>query len=148
VDVLVRAGIVVGLLLVTVVLGVWWQRREGRVKEPAASDGRRAATGGFSLEHLEEVGLHRDGANALGLLLGSPTCAPCVQVKEVLREMAQERQGFRWAYIDAGDHLALARAHHVMRVPTLFLIDPDDGRILARTSGVPAKRDLDAVLDR
>jgi hypothetical protein len=34
-----------------------------------------------------------------------------------------------------------------MRVPTLFVLDPA-GRILARTSGVPAKRDVERVLDR
>ncbi|MDX1510461.1 MAG: thioredoxin family protein [Nitriliruptorales bacterium] len=145
-DLLLRAAIVGGLLLVTVALGVWWQRRDGRVKAAAEASARRV--GGFSGDQLAEVGLDREGAEALGLLLGSPTCAPCEQVKEVLGQIEADRSSFRWAYIDAGDHLALAREHHVMRVPTLFLIDPRDGRILARTSGVPARRDLEEVLDR
>jgi hypothetical protein len=49
--------------------------------------------------------------------------------------------------VDAADHLDLARTHHVLRVPTLFVLDRR-GRILARTSGVPAERDLLRVLDR
>jgi thiol-disulfide isomerase/thioredoxin len=146
VELLVRAGIVAGVLLLTLAIGLWWQRRDGRVHD-AASEGNGRRPGGFSPDQLTEVGLDREGAEALGLLLGSPTCAPCVHVKATLAEIQEERAAFRWAYIDAGDHLALAKAHHVMRVPTLFLIDPD-GRILARTSGVPAKRDLDEVLDR
>lgn len=147
-DVLIRAGMVAGVLLVTLAVGVWWQRRDGRIREAASGVGRKSMVGGFSPAQLSEVGLGNSDAAALGLLLGSPTCAPCVHVKKVLGEIEQERSSFRWAYVDAGDHLALARAHHVMRVPTLFLIDANDGRILARTSGVPAKRDLDAVLDR
>lgn len=146
-ELLIRAGIVAGVLLFTLAVGHWWQRRQGRVHNAAASsNGRRPV--GFSHAQLAEVGLDRDGANALGLLLGSPTCAPCVHVKATLSEIEQERANFRWAYIDAGDHLALAKSHHVMRVPTLFLIDPQDGRIIARTSGVPAKRDLVEALDR
>lgn len=138
-EVLVRLGVVLVLIGVAAAFGWWWNRRSGSVREVRG--------GGFGPEQLREVGLTREGVEAYALLLGSPTCAPCATVKRILGEVADERPDFAWVYADAGEHLALAKDHHVMRVPTLFVLDPQ-GRILARTSGVPGKRDLVRVLDR
>lgn len=137
-EILLRLGLVCLILVAVTLAGRWWQRRAGRV---------RSGGGGFTRAQLDAVGLSPDGAHAVALLLGSPTCAPCVSVKRVLTEVQERRPGFRWVDVDAADHLDLADAHHVMRVPTLFVVDPD-GRILARTSGVPAVHELVAVIDR
>jgi len=118
---------------------LWWQRRDGRVRTDEA--------GRFTADQLQAVGLVDGSAEALAVLLGSPTCAPCLTVKQILGELADERTDFHWSYADAADHLDIADAHHVMRVPTLFVLDRG-GRILARTSGVPAKVELRRVLDR
>lgn len=135
--VLARLVIVVAVIAVSTAAGWWWRRRDGRVRE---------GNGQFARHHLAAVGLDAVAGNGAALLLGSPTCAPCVTVKRVLAEVADEHESFRWVYADAADHLDIAEAHHVMRVPTLFVIDRR-GRILARTSGVPAKRDLLRVLE-
>lgn len=135
---LLRLLLVLAVIAVAVAAGWWWQRRSGAV---------RHADGWFTTGQLAAVGLDPAGAEALALLLGSPTCTPCRTVREILTEVADERDRFRWTYVDAGDHLDIAEDHHVLRVPTLFVLAPD-GRILARTSGVPGKRDLTAVLDR
>lgn len=137
-DLLLRLLLVLAVVALATLAGRWWQRRDGRV---------RTVGGGFTPGQLRAVGLALEGADAVGLLLGSPTCAPCVSVKKVLGQVQEARPGFRWVYVDAADHLDLADAHHVMRVPTLFVIDPD-GRILARTSGVPAVHELVRVIDR
>lgn len=137
-DVLVRVLVVVAVVALATLAGRWWQRRDGRV---------RTSAGAFTRQQLASVGLSLGGPEAVGLLLGSPTCAPCVSVKKVLGEVQDARPAFRWVDVDAADHLDLADAHHVMRVPTLFVIDPD-GRILARTSGVPAVQELVRVIDR
>lgn len=134
--------VVAAIILLSVLVGRWWQRRDGTVKRVDAADGHH-----FEPEQLAAVGLDVEGAEALALLLGSPTCAPCETVKGVLAEVEDERPGLHWTYVDAADHLELARSHHVMRVPTLFVLEPG-GRILARTSGVPGRRDLLRVLDR
>ncbi len=134
-----RLLVVLAVIAVAAVLGLWWRARDGRVRE--GGDGR------FSPDQLDRVGLDAITRTGAALLLGSPTCAPCVTVRGILGEVADERRDFRWTYVDAADHMDIADAHHVMRVPTLFVLD-GRGRILARTSGVPAKRDLLAVLDR
>lgn len=136
---LLRLFMVLVIIAVVAALGAWWRARDGRV--------RTGGDGWFSRDQLERVGLAHVADTGAALLLGSPTCAPCATVRAILAEVADERPDFRWVYRDAADHMPIADAHRVMRVPTLFVVDRH-GRILARTSGVPAKRDLLRVLDR
>jgi thiol-disulfide isomerase/thioredoxin len=136
---LLRLLVVVGALAAVAAAGWWWNRRSGTVRAPEG-DGR------FAREELAAVGLN-GAAGVRAVLFGSPSCVPCRTVKEVLAEVEEERDGFTWVSIDAADHLELTRQHHILRVPTLFVIG-HDGRIVARTSGVPATRDLVRVLDR
>ena len=136
---LLRLLVVLAVIGLAALVGAWWRARDGRVRE--GGDGR------FTSEQLTSVGLGDLPATGGALLLGSPTCAPCTTVKAILGQVAEERREFRWTYVDAADHMDIADDHHVMRVPTLFVLD-GRGRILARTSGVPARRDLLAVLDR
>lgn len=139
-------AVAVGLVVV-VLLGRWWRSRDGQLSttDPDAVADEDVAR--LSREQLDEVGLTLDGVTAGAVLLGSPTCAPCTTVKRILGEVAGARDDFRWVDVDAADHLDLARDHRVLRVPTLFVVDAE-GRILARTSGVPATDELTAVLDR
>lgn len=141
--VVVRLLVVAAVVAAAWVVGRWWRARDGALRAPT---GARAGPA-FDPDRLSALGLDVGGAAALGLLLSSPGCAPCRTVQRILREVAAERDRFRWTVVDAADHLDLAEAHHVMRVPTLFVLTPG-GRILARTSGVPATRELVAVLDR
>lgn len=137
--VLVRALAVAAGLVVVVLVGRWWQGRDGHVRLGEDGDA-------LGRDHLDAVGLDLRGASTGAVLLGSPTCTPCVQVKRALTELASQREGFRWVYADAADHLALTQEHGVLRVPTLFVVDAL-GRILARTSGVPDPGELSRVLD-
>jgi thiol-disulfide isomerase/thioredoxin len=138
--VVLRLLLVLGLVALVALAGWWWNRRDGRVRA-TDDDAPRVDAG-----HLDAVGLDLDGAAAGAVLLGSPTCAPCVTVERILGELAADRPGFRWVKVDAADHLELTEAHKVLRVPTLLVVD-GDRRLLARTSGVPAHDDLAAVLD-
>lgn len=135
-----RLVLVLGLLASVALAGWWWNRRDGRVRRVEDPTTR------VSPAHLAAVGLDLDGATAGAILLGSPTCVPCVAVERVLAELAATRPGFRWVKVDAADHPELTEAHRVLRVPTLLAID-DEGRLLARTSGVPTASELAAVLD-
>ena len=137
--VLMRALAVAVGVVVIVLVGRWWQGRDGRLRPVEDADA-------LGRDHLDVLGLDLRGASTGAVLLGSPTCTPCVQVKRVLTELASQREGFRWVYADAADHLALTEQHRVLRVPTLFVVDAS-GRILARTSGVPDADELARVLD-
>jgi hypothetical protein len=134
----VRLVVVVGLVAVVAAVGRWWRTRDGAVR--AGGEVR------VDRRHLAAVGLDLAGAQAGAVLLGSPTCAPCGTVKRLLGELAAERDGFRWVYADVADHLEVADEHRVLRVPTLLVVD-GAGRLLARTSGVPRREELRAVLD-
>lgn len=130
---LLLVALVVGL---TVLTGRWWNARSGRLREASAE---------LRADELAAVGLDPDGASTLALLLGSPTCAPCATVIRILRDLERQHAGFRWAYVDAADHLALVERHGIRRVPTLFVLTPE-GRTLVRTSGVPDANALAEVL--
>lgn len=132
-----RLLIVLAVVAVATLLGTWWRVRHARLRRPAGS---------FSHDELEEVGLAAADGTVRGLLLSSPTCPPCRAVKAVLAEAADVRPSFRWAEVDAAEHLGVARSHHVLRVPTLFVIGPDR-RIVARTSGVPSVREVVDLID-
>lgn len=141
---LTRLLLVLALVAAVGLVGWWWQRRDGRVTETAAA---ADAPPIFAPEQLADVGLDLGDAPAGALLLSSPTCSSCAQVQGILDEVAEVRPGFRWVTVDAVEHLDLAREHHVMRVPTLFVVDAA-GHLLARTSGVPARHEVERVIDR
>ena len=143
-ELLLRLLIVLAVVTGAGAFGWWWQRRQGRVVEPMAAHDSRPV---FDRRQLDEVGLRLVDAPAGAVLLSSPTCASCTQVQGILGEIAETRPGFEWVSVDAGEHLDLARQHQVMRVPTLFVVGPD-GHLLARTSGVPARHELERLLDR
>lgn len=138
--VVLRLLLVLLLLVVVTLVGLWWNRRDGRVRRTDDDAPRVAA------HHLDAVGLDLADAEAGAVLLGSPTCTPCVAVERILGELSATRPDFRWVKVDAADHLELTEAHNVMRVPTLLVVD-GERRLLARTSGVPDAADLAAVLD-
>jgi thiol-disulfide isomerase/thioredoxin len=159
--VLLRGLLVVGGVALVAVIGLVLRRRDGRLRlvapsaEPASAGGGTVADGSavadeaprLTTGHLDAIGLDLDGAQAGAVLLGSATCSPCEAVKRVLAEVEADREGFRWVYADAGDHLDLARDLRVLRVPTLLVVDAT-GRVLARSGGVPAAADVHRVLGR
>lgn len=143
--VLLRLALVVLVVAGCAMAGAWWRRRDGRL-DPSARP----------VENGDGPGLHPDELRALGLdaqrpaaavLFGAPSCRPCGNVRQVLSEVAAHRPHFGWVSVDAGEHLDLVRRHRVLRVPTLFVIDRS-GAIVARTSGVPQREDLLALVDR
>ncbi len=135
---LARAIVVLALVVAVITAGRLVRRRDGAVR----ADGHTR----FEPEHLDAVGLDLSNSAAGAVLIGSPTCAPCESAKQVLGGLARERAGFEWVYADAADHLDLTGTYRIMRVPTVLLLAAD-GRILARTSGVPREDELRRALD-
>ena len=134
-----RLIIVVAIVGAAIAFGRWWSARDGRLTTSSSADAVHD-------RHLEAVGLDLTRSHAGAVLIGSPTCAPCETAKGVLGDFAREREGFSWVYADAADHLALTEEHRILRVPTLLVLAPD-GRIVARSSGVPNVDDLRRTID-
>lgn len=133
--VLARLVAVLGVVVLATLAGRWFQSRDGRVTD-ARDDQPRLAP-----EHLRALGVEVSSGSTAAVLFGSPTCSPCDTVKGLLRELQDEQPAFRWSYVDAADHLELADAHRVRRVPTLLVLD-GDGAVTSRTAGVPQRDEL------
>jgi hypothetical protein len=129
-DVAVLAGVVA----LVGALSWWWRARDGHV--------RRAH--GHVVEGLRaELGASPGGW--LLLLFTAPACSPCALARRVLDDLAAGRADVQVAAVDVGDRLDLARAHHVLRAPTVLVID-EAGDVVARVSGVPQVDELDDIL--
>lgn len=141
---LLRLLVVLAVVGTVAAVGRWWTGRAGRVRGAiVARDGGEER---LAAHHLSATGLDLGDAVAGAILVGSPTCGPCVTVERLLGELAADRDGFRWVKVDATDHLELTTAHRIRRVPTLLLVDRER-RVVARTVGVPAPADLTVALD-
>lgn len=145
--ILLRLLLVAALLAVVGLAGWWWQRRDGRIRETEGATSGGAQPPALDGAQLADVGLSLDAAPAGAVLLSSPTCGSCQQVERILAEVSDGRDDFAWVKVDAAEHLELARRHHVLRVPTLLVVDRE-GHLLARTSGIPARHELERVIDR
>ncbi|MEY3019534.1 MAG: hypothetical protein RLZZ272_518 [Actinomycetota bacterium] len=135
---LLRLLLVAAFAAAVVVAGRAWRARDGRM---TATADRLGAT---ELARLGVTDAVRTGV--VGVLLTSATCSTCEAAKGVLDDVARERRRFAWCSADVADHLDLVRALGVLRAPTLLVVAPD-GRIVARTSGVPRADELRRTID-
>lgn len=136
-DTLLRLAVVLAILVAAWAVGRLVTRRDGEVREQDEQlDEAQFASLGLPVVDVP----HR------AVLFGSPTCGPCDAVKRVLLQVESDRGDFTWRYVDTADHLEVADALSIRRVPTLVVMD-GAGAVRARTSGVPTAADLHAALD-
>ncbi len=132
---LTRVIIILAILAVASVAAVWWQRRQGVVREVERAGGLSSAT----------LGAKR-GYHATFVQFSTPMCAKCPPTATLLRRIAAERDDVVHIEIDAAERLDLARTLEVMRTPTVLVLD-GDGMIVARMSGAPSEHQARAALD-
>ena len=75
----------------------------------------------------------------------SAFCQPCRATRQILGQVSEMVPGVAHVEIDAEQHLDLVRELHVMRTPTVFVLD-SGGAIRRRASGTPRKADIIAAL--
>lgn len=123
------------LVVVVVLIGAatLWHRRTNGVA--------RAGTATFAPDELRRLGVSR---GPVILLFTSPGCASCAGAKRVLDEVSS-RLGLPVVVADVTEHPEVARAQHVYRAPTIFVVD-ERGRALSRITGVPQARELESAL--
>ena len=72
-------------------------------------------------------------------------CTYCGPTRELLAEVASERDGVAFVEIDAADRMDLTRRLRVMSTPTVLVLGAD-GAIERRSSGQQRKSDLLAAV--
>jgi thiol-disulfide isomerase/thioredoxin len=91
------------------------------------------------------------GERATLVQFSTEFCAYCGPTRELLAEVARERDGVAFVEIDAAHRMDLTRRLRVLSTPTVLVLD-SGGAIERRTSGQPRKPDLlaavGAVLDQ
>jgi thioredoxin-like negative regulator of GroEL len=122
------------VVLVALAVGVVLKRRSGQVRPVADGGSLSAADVGAPL-----------GTDATFVQFSTTTCTPCRAVSRILGEHAAATPGVGHVEVDAEQRLDLARRFHVLRTPTVLVLD-GAGRVTARVSGVPTPSQLrDAV---
>lgn len=151
--------VVGGLIALVVVLvaasaaGFAMRRRQGLFR--SARVGRTESAGSRQSASSEGVLSAADlgaalGAQATLVQFSTEVCAYCGPARELLTEVARDRDGVAFVEIDAAERMDLTRRLHVLSTPTVLVLDAL-GRITSRASGPLRKRELltavGAVLD-
>ena len=129
-----------GTLLASMVLGLVWRRHNGRTRD--VSGGK-----GLTLDDLAALGIFAPGARATLVQFSSAFCAPCRATRRILTDVAAMVDGVTYAEVDAETHLDAVRRFHVLRTPTVLVLDADH-RVVVRASGQPTKADVVAAVGR
>lgn len=151
-------------LAVAVVVGIAWQRTNGRMRPGGTRGGvirGRVIRGGAARgpdAQPPSTGPSSTGPLITGAELGGPLgrratlvqfptafCAPCRATRRILDEVAGMADGVAHVEIDAESHLDLVRRLDIRRTPTVLVLGPD-GRIAKRATGQPRKADVIAAL--
>ena len=112
---------------------------------PAAPSRMSERTGRPALR-LAAADLGTDlGERATLVQFSSAFCAPCRATRQLLRDIAAKEPGITYAEIDAESHLGLVRRLHILRTPTVLVLDAD-GDIATRASGLPRRSDVVAAV--
>lgn len=101
-------------------------------------DARQAASG--SALSAEDLGAPL-GARVTLVQFSSAVCAYCGPTRELLAEVAGERDGVAFVEIDAAARMDLTRRLRVLSTPTVLVLDSLGG-ITSRASGPLRKADL------
>jgi thiol-disulfide isomerase/thioredoxin len=123
---------VAAALGVASLLGVAWQRRNGRF---APAPGRSAMTS--TLAALGWV----EGTPLTLLQFSSAFCAPCRATRVLCSQTAATVPGVRHVEVDAESHLDAVRELGILRTPTVLLVDAS-GEVVQRASGLPTRSQL------
>jgi hypothetical protein len=110
----------------------------------AAGSGRPASSDGV----LSAADLGAPlGARATLVQFSTQVCAYCGPTRDLLTEVAREREGVAFVEIDAAERMDLTRRLHVLSTPTILVLDALGG-VTSRASGPPRKAELLTALSR
>jgi thiol-disulfide isomerase/thioredoxin len=130
---LVGLGVAAAVLVIATGAGLWWRRRNGRVRATAAHR-----------VDLAPLGI-RPGAPVTLLQFSSAFCAPCRATRRVCADVAGRLVGVEHVEVDAAAHLDLVQQLNIWRTPTVLVVD-STGAVVHRASGTPAPAQVIAAV--
>jgi hypothetical protein len=133
---------VVAVLAVVSAAGFALRRRQGQFRPGAAR--RSTAPAAVRVLSAAELGVPL-GARATLVQFSTEVCAFCGPTRELLTEVAAQRDGIAFVEVDAAARMDLTRRLQVLATPTVLVLDPAGG-IASRASGPVRKADLLAAV--
>ena len=128
-------------LLASAAFGVVWARRNGRTRDVPSTEP------GLTDADLASLGVTEVGERATLVQFSSAFCAPCRATRRILGEVSSMVEGVTYVEVDAESHLDAMRRFHVLRTPTVLVLDRDR-RVVVRASGQPRKADVLAAVGK
>jgi len=119
------------------------RRRQGRFRSAGDATPVRAAASGTVLT-AADLGAPL-GARGTLVQFSSEVCAYCGPTRELLSEVARDRDGLAFVEIDATERFDLTRRLRVYSTPTILVLAAD-GSVAGRASGRPRKSDVLAAV--
>jgi thiol-disulfide isomerase/thioredoxin len=116
-------------------LGVVWQRRNGRFAVVTAAASPTLATLGWE-----------SGTPLTLVQFSSAFCAPCRATRVLCSQTAAAIPGVRHIEVDAESHLDAVREFGILRTPTVLLVNAS-GEVVRRASGLPTRSQLLGAVD-
>jgi thiol-disulfide isomerase/thioredoxin len=138
-----------GLILLAVVLavasvaGFGMRHRQGRFRSPGEATAVPSAAPNTVLT-AADLGAPL-GVRGTLVQFSSEVCAYCGPTRELLAEVARDRDGLAFVEIDATERFDLTRRLRVFSTPTVLVLAAD-GSIAGRASGRPSKSDVLAAV--
>jgi thiol-disulfide isomerase/thioredoxin len=138
-----------GLILLVVVLavasaaGFAMRGRQGRFRSTGEAAAAPSAAPGTVLT-ATDLGAPL-GVRGTLVQFSSKVCVYCGPTRELLAEVARDRDGLAFVEIDATERFDLTRRLRVFSTPTILVLAAD-GSVAGRASGRPAKSDVLAAV--
>lgn len=130
-NLLVLAAVLAGVVAV----GWWWRTRRGWV---VPTDDV------FPPGELRQLDVPADTRAVVEFT--APSCGDCHRARAVVERTASAHEDVVVRTVNVAASLELARAHRVLRAPTVFVLEPG-GAVAGRIVGVPRADVLAAALD-
>lgn len=131
--------LLVAVLAVASTAGFAMRRRQGRFR---SAGGASAAP--VAVLTATDLGAPL-GVRGTLVQFSSEVCAYCGPTRELLAEVARDRDGLAFVEIDATERFDLTRRLRVFSTPTVLVLAAD-GSIAGRASGRPSKSDVLAAV--
>lgn len=134
--------LLVAVLAVASAAGFAMRRRQGRFR----STGEAAVPSAAPVTVLTATDLGAPlGVRGTLVQFSSEVCVYCGPTRELLAEVARDRDGLAFVEIDATERFDLTRRLRVFSTPTVLVLAAD-GSIAGRASGRPSKSDVLAAV--